>query len=250
MRNADAAHGAPGREGWGLVAANGGFVVAVLAMAFALAAVAPLPLWSTSLAVGLVTGAVLLAFHAQGPAAAPSRIGRFGLANWVTLFRLNLVALMLLAVWPDEIGVHLFWLLFGMAAIALALDGVDGWLARRRQEASHFGARFDMGADTAFTIIVTLCLVRLDLVGPWVILIGLMRPAFVAAARLWPRLALPLPPSRGRKVACGLALGLLVAGLAPLLAPMAPLLAFLALGVLAWSFGRDLRHLLARGAAA
>jgi phosphatidylglycerophosphate synthase len=107
-----------------------------------------------------------------------------------------------------------------------------------------------MGADTAFTIIVTLCLVRLDLVGPWVILIGLMRPAFVAAARLWPRLALPLPPSRGRKVACGLALGLLVAGLAPLLAPMAPLLAFLALGVLAWSFGRDLRRLLARGAAA
>jgi phosphatidylglycerophosphate synthase len=250
MRDVDAAHEAPGREGWGVFAVNGGFVVAVLAMAFALAVVAPLPLWSTSLAVGLVTGAVLLAFHAHGAAEARGRAGRFGLANWVTLFRLNLVALMLLAVWPDAGSARLFWLLFAMAAIALALDGVDGWLARRRQEASRFGERFDMGADTAFTIIVTLCLVRLDLVGPWVILIGLMRPAFVAAARLWPRLAAPLPPSRGRKIACGLSLGLLVAGLAPLLAPITPLLALLALAVLAWSFGRDLRLLLRRGAAA
>ena len=250
MNTVEAARGPAGRDGWGLVAAKGAFLLIVLVMAFALAAVAPLPLWSTSLAVGLVTGAVLLAFHAYGTADARGPAGRFGLANWVTLFRLNLVALMLLALWPDAGSARLFWLLFAMAAIALALDGVDGWLARRRREASRFGERFDMGADTAFTIIVTLCLVRLELVGPWVILIGLMRPAFVAAARFWPRLAVPLAPSRGRKLACGLALGLLVAGLAPILAPLAPQLAFAALAVLAWSFGRDLRCLLARGAAA
>ena len=234
----EAAHGPIEREPWRSLAADGPLLAAVMGVAIGFAAIATLPLSAAVGVVTLVTAGVLWRFHSR-PAAR-----RFGLANWVTLFRLNLVALMLLAVWPGEPGSLQSWVLFTIAATALVLDGVDGWLARRRREASEFGERFDMGADTAFTVIITLCLVTFGLVGAWVLLLGLLRPAFALAGRLWPTLDAPLPESRGRKIACAGSLACLVAGLAPPLAPLAPALAILALLQLAWSFGRDLRYLL------
>jgi phosphatidylglycerophosphate synthase len=234
----EAVHGPIEREPWRSIAADGSLLAAVLVATIGLAALADLPLWAAVPAVLAVTSGVLWRFHSR------AANHRFGLANWVTLFRLNLVAVMLVAVWPGEPDTVQSWLLFLIAATALALDGVDGWLARRRREASEFGERFDMGADTAFTVITTLCLVGFGLVGAWVLLLGLLRPAFTLAGRLWPALRTPLPPSRGRKIACAGSLACLVAGLAPPLAPLAPALALLALLQLVWSFARDLRYLL------
>ena len=234
----EAAHGPIEREPWRSIAADGSPLAAVLVVAIGLAALADLPLWAAVPAALAVTSGVLWRFYSRVAASQ-----RFGLANWVTLFRLNLVALMLVAVWPGAPEHVQSWLLFLIAATALALDGVDGWLARRRKEASEFGERFDMGADTAFTIITTLCLVAFGLVGAWVLLLGLLRPAFATAGRLWPALRTPLPASRGRKIACAGSLACLVAGLAPPLAPLAPALAVLALVQLVWSFARDLRYL-------
>lgn len=235
----EAAH-VPGLgEHWRRLAGDGALALAVIGVVAGLAAVAALPLWGAGPVVGLTTAGVLWRYHSHA-ATRP-----FGLANWVTLFRLNLVALMLLALWPGEPASVAAWLLFSIAASALVLDGVDGWLARRRREVSEFGSRMDMAADTAFTIITTLCLVSFGLVGAWVMVIGLMRPAFAAAGRIWPALSAPLPESRARKIACGGSLACLVAGLAPPLAPLAPALALLALLQLVWSFGRDLRYLLA-----
>lgn len=239
----EAVHGPTAREPWRSIVADSSRLVATMATALGLGALADLPLWAVLPAVLAVTTAVLWRYHSL-------TAQRFGLANWVTLFRLNLVALMVVAIWQDEPGILQSWLLFLIAATALALDGVDGWLARRRQEASAFGERFDMAADTAFTIITTLCLVSFGLVGAWVLLLGLLRPAFALAGHVWPSLAAPLPASRGRKVACAGSLACLVAGLAPPLAPVAPALALLALFQLAWSFGRDLRHLMSGNAAA
>ena len=242
----EAAQGPIEREPWRRIAADGNLLAAVLVVTVGLAALADLPLWAAVPAALAVTSGALWRFHSRGTAS-----HRFGLANWVTLFRLNLVALMLVAVWPGEPDIVQSWLLFLIAATALALDGVDGWLARRRREASEVGERFDMGADTAFTIITSLCLVAFGLVGAWVLLLGLLRPAFATAGRLWPALRTPLPASRGRKIACAGSLACLVAGLAPPLAPLAPALAVLALVQLVWSFGRDLRFLiLRRGAVA
>lgn len=238
MKSIEGAEAPIDRRPWRHAGADGLFVAASIGVAATLAAVADLPLWPAVAVVALVTGSIRWHFHRQ------SADARFGLANWVTLFRVNLVALMLLAVWPGAPGIVQAWLLFLIAAIALLLDGVDGWLARRRKEASDFGGRFDMGADTAFTIIVTLCLVTFDLVGAWVLVIGLLRPAFAAAGHLWPALGTRLPESRGRKIACAGSLACLVAGLAPPLEAVAPALALAALLQLAWSFGRDLRYLL------
>ncbi|MEZ5905593.1 MAG: CDP-alcohol phosphatidyltransferase family protein [Geminicoccaceae bacterium] len=99
--------------------------------------------------------------------------------------RLDLAACLLAAAWlgpAARLGrPRLAWAVFAMAALALALDGVDGWLARRRRETSPFGARFDMVSDTFFTIVLTLCTLRFTALGPGVLSIGLLRPAFVAA---------------------------------------------------------------------
>ncbi len=234
----------PGPRSRHHLAADGALVLGVLAAILGLAVAVPLPPW---LAVGaslILSGTIVWRFRSS------NRSGSFGLANRVTLLRLNLMALMLLALWPGDPGQPLFWTLVALAGVALALDGVDGWLARHRHEDSPFGASFDMAADTALLVTLTLCLARLDLVGPWVLMIGLLRPLFVLAARRWPALAAPLPPSPVRRIAGATALALLVAGLAPPLVSIAPVLAALSLAVLLGSFARDLRLLVSprRGA--
>jgi phosphatidylglycerophosphate synthase len=244
MSSFEAASLPPGREPLWRIASVGLRVAAVMALALGIAPALALPPWPAGLTVALVTAGVLWRFHHQDGE------GRFGLANWVTLFRLNLVSLVLLVSLSGGAGTVSSWALFTVAFVALLLDGVDGWLARRRHEASDFGERFDMAADTAFTLILTFCLLALGLVGPWVLVIGMLRPAFVLAGRLRPALAAPLPPSRGRKVVCAAALCCLVTGLAPPLAPAAPLLAGSALALLVGSFGRDLGYLRQRAAVA
>jgi phosphatidylglycerophosphate synthase len=133
-------------------------------------------------------------------------------------------------------------LLVGLTAVALLLDGVDGKVARRTGTSTALGARFDMEVD-AFLILVLSVYVSTQL-GPWVLLIGGMRYAFVAAARLAPWLNAPLPPSFARKTVAavqGIALLLAGAELLPHLANLA--IVALALGSLLWSFGRDVRWL-------
>ena len=70
-------------------------------------------------------------------------------------------------------------MLVAIGAVALALDGLDGWVARRNNTVSVLGARFDMEVD-AFLILVLSVLVvpHARAVGA---AIGLMRYAFVAA---------------------------------------------------------------------
>lgn len=210
-------------------------VVAIVATA-----AAGLSLWPSALAAIVVTGAVLAGFHQRGNG------GSFGLANGVTLVRLNLTVFLVVALAAlafTTLAPRLAWTVFLAAAIALMMDGIDGWLARRRHEASSFGERFDMAADTAFTITLALSLWVFGLTGPWVLAIGLLRPAYLVLGLWRPELRAPLAPSRLRKLLCALALCLLVAALAPPLASAAPLLAIAALVTLLLSFGRDVWHL-------
>jgi hypothetical protein len=77
--------------------------------------------------------------------------------------------------------------------------------------------------------------------GPWVLLIGAMRYAFVAAARALPWLNAPLPPSTARKTvaAYGRRLEAARSSRMPWSAATFGVVA-LALGLLVWSFGRDI----------
>ncbi|MGC9478542.1 hypothetical protein CJD44_22775 [Streptomyces sp. alain-838] len=188
--------------------------------------------WLTGLAFALASWAVLSrALHR-------SRLPSFGPANRVTLGRTALVGGVTALVADSFSGAPPVSLLVGLTAVALLLDGVDGKVARRTGTCSSLGARFDMEVD-AFLILVLSVYVATDL-GPWVLLIGAMRYVFVAAARVWPWLTAPLPPSTARKTVAALqGVLLLVAGADLLPRPANTGVVVLALGLLVWSFGRD-----------
>lgn len=190
---------------------------------------------------------------------APDAPSRFGSANLVTLLRAGIAALItglaleglatgrgLLAT-PGEVGDLWAWAVPVGALGALALDGIDGWLARRRRIASAFGARFDMEADALLVLGLSLAVLASGRAGSWVLVAGALRYVFVAGGALWSALSAPLPPSFRRKAVC-VAMGIaLVVGLIPAVPPgAAGVLAGAGVLALVYSFVVDTVWLLRR----
>ncbi|MGI9511182.1 MAG: CDP-alcohol phosphatidyltransferase family protein [Geminicoccaceae bacterium] len=170
---------------------------------------------------------------------------RFGEANQATLLRAGLVCLIGSTLLASGQQPEITWHLFGLTALALALDGVDGFLARRLNLATTFGARFDMEIDALLLMILSLLVWQTGQAGVWVLLIGLIRYVFVAASWFCARLAAPLRPSFRRKTVCALqGIALLTCLLPPLDQTMGSAIAFAALTALIASFGLDIRTLL------
>ncbi|NUP14604.1 MAG: CDP-alcohol phosphatidyltransferase family protein [Streptomyces sp.] len=188
--------------------------------------------WLTGLAFAVATWAVLSrALHRTQPRS-------FGPANRVTLGRSILVGGVTALVADSFQSSPPVTLFVGLTAVALILDGVDGKVARRTGTSTPLGARFDMEVD-AFLILVLSVYVAMSL-GPWVLLIGAMRYAFVAAARVWTWLNAPLPPSTARKTVAALqGVFLLLAASGLLSYALEFAVVATALGTLVWSFGRD-----------
>ena len=171
---------------------------------------------------------------------------RLGGCNIVTFLRMALVVALLA---PLLAGQGAGWAAGAIGALALALDGVDGWMARRSGLASRFGARFDMEVDAALALVLSLHLVVGTATGPGVLLLGAMRYLFIAAGAVWPWLRAPLPQRFRRKAVCVVQLAALIALQAPQLAIG---LAWGAVAALTWSFALDViwlhRHRAAPGA--
>lgn len=165
----------------------------------------------------------------------------FGAANVVTLTR-ALLTLGLVWIGTRSPSDDLAWIAGGTAGVIAALDGVDGWLARRSGTASAFGARFDTETDAAFLLVLSALAWRYDKADAWVMLIGLMRYLFVAAGWLLPWLAGPLTPTlRGKAVAMTQMVTLAVLVVLP--RRVASPAAAVALALLVWSFAMDVRRL-------
>ncbi|MCC5972896.1 MAG: CDP-alcohol phosphatidyltransferase family protein [Rubellimicrobium sp.] len=168
---------------------------------------------------------------------------RLGLCNLVTLWRAAMVgALAAVLVAPEALAGPLAWAIVTLAAVTLALDGLDGWLARSSGLTSAFGARFDMEVDALFALILALAVWMTAKVGPWVLLLGTMRYVYVMACRIWPWLDRPVPVATlRRKTACVIQIATLVALLATIVQPpVAGILAGGALAILTWSFAMDI----------
>lgn len=195
-----------------------------------------------------VLQAVLLLRTAPSPNA-PSPAGAPGWnpADHVTILRSTLVLpLVALALWPGIGEGARSWIVVATGAVALALDGLDGQVARRTGTSTPFGARFDMELDNLLLVALSLLVWRTDALGPggaggaWVLTIGGLRYLFVGAARIWPQLNGELAPSFRRKAICVVQGVVLVACLAPIVPPaLATAAAAIALGLLFYSFGVD-----------
>lgn len=111
---------------------------------------------------------------------------RLNLPTWLTLFRLLLVpVIILLLLMPSFDGRNL--LATAAFGLALATDLLDGWLARRWDQTSHFGAFLDPVADKLIVCVVLVLLVYQDphvsVALPAIVIIG--REITVSALREW-----------------------------------------------------------------
>ena len=151
-------------------------------------------------------------------------------ASWVTLTRAALavgVAALAVESLAHDIPVAL---LVALASVALLLDAVDGWVARRTQTETALGARLDGEVD-AFLILALSVYVAPEC-GVWVLGIGIARYLFLAGEWLVPWMRAPLPPRRWRKVVAatqGIVLTVAASGVLPRSLAQALLLAALAL---------------------
>jgi phosphatidylglycerophosphate synthase len=161
---------------------------------------------------------------------------RFGAANQITTLRAILVALVAALVGEPRLPSVAIAAVTVSVAVTL-LDGVDGWLARRANIASRFGARFDMEIDALLILALSVLAWRHDKAGAWVIASGVLRYAFVAAGALTPWLRGALPPSRRRQTICVVQIAALTLVMLPSVQPpISTLLAASALGALTGSF--------------
>jgi phosphatidylglycerophosphate synthase len=218
-------------------------LVAVLAGLSATVGLGPVG-WGVGLACGLVIAV----------AVARADVEAFGPADLVTLARAVLACAIAALVAEAFVDGPEVAVLVGLAVVALVLDAVDGWVARRTRTASRFGGTFDGEVD-AFLMLVLSVYVAAT-VHAWVLVIGLARYVFAAAGWWLPWLRAELPPRYWRKVvtaAQGIVLTVAAASALPAWLATGALL--VALALLAESFGRDVlwlwrRRLPGRGPAA
>ncbi len=208
-------------------------LVALLALLTRVAGLEP-PGWLAATAFAVAGWAVLV------EALPRYEVRRFGPADLVTLTRAVLVGGVTALVADTGHPRGSVWPLVVLAAVALAMDAVDGRVARRTGTTSEFGARFDMEVD-AFLILVLSAFVATSL-GWWVLAIGAMRYLFVAAGRVWPWLRAPLP-ARVSSKAVAAAQGIVLAAATLLPTTPAAVLVASALAALVWSFAHDIRWL-------
>ena len=168
-----------------------------------------------------------------------------GWANRVTLVRAAMsIPVVAILLDPGFVPAQGAWWIIALAGGTLALDGVDGAVARRSVTETEFGARFDLEVDAFLILVLSILVWTSTPLGAWVVGIGAIRYLFVVASFAWPSLSRPLPPSLRRKTICVVqSVGLLVC-----LAPVVPMwarmgTALVALGLLVYSFAVDVRWL-------
>jgi phosphatidylglycerophosphate synthase len=208
-------------------------LIASLAGAVALGGAGLTPAaWIVGIACGVVANAAL----ALGLAHYGS--DRLSPADRVTLVR-GTLAVGVAALVADSFGRPApVTALVPLAVIALALDAVDGWVARRTRTAGALGAHFDAEVDAFLILVLSVYVARAA--GAWVLAIGVARYAFLAAGCALPWMRPPLPPRRWRKVVAATQGIVLTVAAADVLPPHLTRAALVvALGLLAESFGRD-----------
>lgn len=103
------------------------------------------------------------------------------MANLVTLTRL----LLLFALVGLATAAPAEWRVVNppLLLLIIALDGVDGWIARRRGEASAFGSTFDIAVDRAVENVMWLVLAHLGHAPVWIAIVFIVRGVLVDAIR-------------------------------------------------------------------
>lgn len=103
------------------------------------------------------------------------------MANLITLLRFFLVFLLVAVAYWGSPAVQL--INAPLLLLIIALDGVDGWVARRRGETSVFGSIFDIAVDRVVENVLWIVLGHLGLIPIWVAIVFIVRGAIVDSIR-------------------------------------------------------------------
>jgi CDP-diacylglycerol--glycerol-3-phosphate 3-phosphatidyltransferase len=103
------------------------------------------------------------------------------MANLITLGRLLLLFILVGLLYRNAVYAQI--IAFLLLIVIFAMDGLDGWVARRRGESSLFGAIFDIAADRVVENVLWVVLADLDRVPIGVALVFLVRGLLVDSIR-------------------------------------------------------------------
>jgi phosphatidylglycerophosphate synthase len=184
-------------------------------------------LWPVAVTGGALLGGLVLLGRDQWTPA-----GAFGPANTVTALRVGAMGLLPLMAGEPA------WV-FTVSVGILAADALDGWLARRDDSASAFGAFFDKEADALFVLLLAAVAVHQGRVPLAVVGAGLLRYGFVVAVFGWDLPTKTEARSSLARYVYGAMVGTLLFSFLPFPALARPL-ASLATLALAASFARSL----------
>jgi CDP-diacylglycerol--glycerol-3-phosphate 3-phosphatidyltransferase len=104
------------------------------------------------------------------------------LPNVLTLMRILLVPVVVVALLDATPNGS--WLAAGVFALAAVTDGVDGYLARSRQDITNFGKVMDPIADKLLIAAALISLVGLDRLAGWVAMVIIAREFAVSGLRV------------------------------------------------------------------
>ncbi|KAA9153788.1 CDP-diacylglycerol--glycerol-3-phosphate 3-phosphatidyltransferase [Amycolatopsis acidicola] len=154
---------------------------------------------------------------AAAPAPPVARVSNINLANILTLSRLVLVPVFVLALFADG-GTDTTWryLATVLFAIASLTDQVDGWVARRYGLITDFGKIADPIADKALTGAALIGLSVLGELSWWVTIVIAVREIGVTLLRFWVIRHGVIAASRGGKAKTLTQIAAIVAYLLPL----------------------------------
>jgi CDP-diacylglycerol--glycerol-3-phosphate 3-phosphatidyltransferase len=103
------------------------------------------------------------------------------MANLITVGRLVLLFGVILMIYREPVA--LAWLSMALIIVVFAGDGLDGWVARKRNSTSQFGAVFDIAGDRIVETVLWVVFADLRLVPVWVPLAVVVRGGVVDALR-------------------------------------------------------------------
>lgn len=103
------------------------------------------------------------------------------MANVITLTRLLMIFPLVAMIYWASPG--WLWLAPPTLLLIIALDGLDGYVARKRLETSVFGSIFDIAADRVIEYVLWTVLGHVGLVPMWVALVFIIRGTLVDSIR-------------------------------------------------------------------
>lgn len=103
------------------------------------------------------------------------------MANAITIGRLFLLFVVVALIYQGNVQVIAICML--LLILVIAADGLDGWVARKRNETSVFGAVFDIAGDRIVENVLWIIFADLGLIPVWVPLLVISRGFIVDGLR-------------------------------------------------------------------